>query len=101
MRCELAAVAGFLVGAASLAGGETQAAENAASIYLLGTKGSMAGFTPPPGTYFVDVNTLLLCRCAKIMLDIRTSQTGHGSTYDEKIHRPYLLSGISTRPRLL
>jgi hypothetical protein len=45
-----------LVGAASLAGGEAHAAENAAGIYLLGTKGSMAGFTPPPGTYFVDVN---------------------------------------------
>ena len=24
--------------------------------YLLGTKGSMAGFVPPPGTYFIDVN---------------------------------------------
>jgi hypothetical protein len=40
----------------SLAAGETQAAENAAGIYLLGTKTSMAGFVPPPGTYFVDVN---------------------------------------------
>jgi hypothetical protein len=45
-----------LAGVASLEGGKTQAAENAAGIYLLGTKGSMAGFTPPPGTYFVDVN---------------------------------------------
>src|SRR5262245_37844181 len=56
MRRQLVAVAALLVGAATLAGGETQAAENAAGIYLLGTKGSMAGFTPPPGTYFVDVN---------------------------------------------
>jgi hypothetical protein len=35
---------------------EAQAAENATGWYLLGTKASMAGFTPPPGTYFVDVN---------------------------------------------
>ena len=47
---------------ASLAGGisigsvDAQAAENAAGWYALGTKASMAGFTPPPGTYFVDVN---------------------------------------------
>jgi hypothetical protein len=35
---------------------ETQAAENAAGWYALGTKASMAGFVPPPGTYFIDVN---------------------------------------------
>src|SRR5262245_27195312 len=56
MRRQLVAVAALLVGAASLAGGETQAAENAAGIYLLGTKTSMAGFVPPPGIYFIDVN---------------------------------------------
>jgi hypothetical protein len=33
-----------------------QAAENAAGWYALGTKASMAGFVPPPGIYFVDVN---------------------------------------------
>ncbi len=30
---------------------EAQAAEGAAGFYLLGSKGSMAGFVPPPGTY--------------------------------------------------
>jgi hypothetical protein len=34
----------------------SQAAENASGWYALGTKASMAGFLPPPGTYFVDVN---------------------------------------------
>jgi hypothetical protein len=32
------------------------AAENATGWYALGTKASMAGFLPPPGTYFIDVN---------------------------------------------
>jgi hypothetical protein len=32
------------------------AAESATSVYLLGSKGSMAGFTPPPGTYLIDAN---------------------------------------------
>lgn len=31
-------------------------AESATSVYLLGSKGSMAGVTPPPGTYITDVN---------------------------------------------
>ena len=35
---------------------EAEAAENAAGWYALGTKASMAGFVPPPGTYFIDVN---------------------------------------------
>jgi hypothetical protein len=36
-------------------GGEkARAAESAAGIYLLGAKGSMAGYVPPPGTYFTD-----------------------------------------------
>jgi hypothetical protein len=35
---------------------QSQAAENAAGWYALGTKASMAGFLPPPGIYFVDVN---------------------------------------------
>jgi hypothetical protein len=33
-----------------------RAAENAAGIYLLGIKTSMAGFVPPPGTYVTDIN---------------------------------------------
>jgi hypothetical protein len=33
-----------------------RAAENAAGWYALGTKASMAGVVPPPGTYLVDVN---------------------------------------------
>lgn len=35
---------------------EVRAAENAAGIYLLGIKTSMAGFVPPPGTYVQDIN---------------------------------------------
>src|SRR5262245_47585910 len=44
------------LGPACLAPDELQAAEDAKNIYLLGTKGSMAGFVPPPGIYFIDVN---------------------------------------------
>src|SRR5262245_891257 len=44
------------LGAVSLASGESPAAEDARNVYLLGTKGSMAGFVPPPGIYFIDVN---------------------------------------------
>jgi hypothetical protein len=40
----------------SVASIHAQAAENATGWYALGTKASMAGFVPPPGTYFVDVN---------------------------------------------
>lgn len=32
------------------------AAESATSVYLLGSKGSMAGMTPPPGTYVTDAS---------------------------------------------
>lgn len=31
-------------------------AESATSVYLLGSKGSMAGITPPPGTYVTDAS---------------------------------------------
>jgi hypothetical protein len=44
------------LGAAGFGSSGSQAAENAVGFYLLGTKGSMAGFVPPPGTYFIDVN---------------------------------------------
>lgn len=33
-----------------------QAAEQGQSVYLLGSKGSMAGIIPPPGSYFADAN---------------------------------------------
>ena len=39
-----------------LGAGNLRAAENAAGIYLLGSKTSMAGFVPPPGTYVQDIN---------------------------------------------
>lgn len=32
------------------------AAENATGIYLLGSKSAMAGYTPPPGVYVLDIN---------------------------------------------
>ena len=56
MRNPVLLLVSLALSAASIGSGETQAAENAAGFYLLGTKGSMAGFIPPPGTYFVDVN---------------------------------------------
>jgi hypothetical protein len=55
MRGRLALVA-TLAGIAGIASIDAQAAENATGWYALGTKGSMSGFLPPPGTYFVDVN---------------------------------------------
>jgi hypothetical protein len=33
-----------------------EAAEGAIGFYLLGSKTSMAGFIPPPGTYVSDLN---------------------------------------------
>ena len=56
MKTRVVLLASLALGATSLGAGNAQAAENAAGIYLLGTKTSMAGFVPPPGTYFVDVN---------------------------------------------
>lgn len=44
--CALLFVAGF----AEIA----KAAESAVGVYLLGARGPMAGFTPPPGVYFQD-----------------------------------------------
>ncbi|ODA67127.1 hypothetical protein A7A08_01873 [Methyloligella halotolerans] len=35
---------------------DAQAAEGATGIYLLGSKTTMAGYLPPPGTYFLDYN---------------------------------------------
>ena len=42
--------------ASLLIGGASHAAENGTGFYLLGSKTSMAGFVPPPGTYFIDTN---------------------------------------------
>ena len=56
MRTPVVFVVLLTLGFTSLVSGETHAAENAAGLYLLGTKTSMAGFVPPPGTYVVDVN---------------------------------------------
>lgn len=44
------------LGAVGVGSSRAQAAENATGWYALGTKASMAGFVPPPGTYFIDVN---------------------------------------------
>lgn len=44
------------LGGLCLCAGHTLAAENATGIYLLGSKGAMAGYVPPPGTYVVDIN---------------------------------------------
>jgi hypothetical protein len=37
-------------------GGQPYAAENATNFYILGLKTQMAGYTPPPGVYFTDIN---------------------------------------------
>jgi len=55
MGARIALVA-LLAGAASIGSIDARAAENASGFYALGTKASMAGFVPPPGTYFVDVS---------------------------------------------
>lgn len=39
-------------------GEHAEAAEDAAGVYLLGSKTAMAGFVPPPGTYVTDLNYL-------------------------------------------
>ncbi len=56
MRSSHSLIALLALSAVGMGSIEAYAAENAAGWYALGTKGSMAGFLPPPGTYFVDVN---------------------------------------------
>lgn len=51
-----AAMAWGAVAALAMPVDMASAAENAAGWYAIGTKTSMAGFLPPPGTYFIDVN---------------------------------------------
>lgn len=45
-----------MAGGLTVIAGNAMAAESATSVYLLGSKGSMAGFTPPPGIYVADAN---------------------------------------------
>jgi hypothetical protein len=53
MRCSFSAA--LLIGATVLSQSQTaQAAEGGVGAYLLGSRGPMAGFTPPPGVYFQD-----------------------------------------------
>jgi hypothetical protein len=56
VRWRIAPLALLALGFPSIGSSDGQAAENAAGWYALGTKVSMAGFVPPPGIYFVDVN---------------------------------------------
>ncbi len=56
MRRRAAIMAVLALGLPGLGSGEGQAAENTAGFYALGTKTAMAGYVPPPGTYFIDVN---------------------------------------------
>jgi hypothetical protein len=56
MRTPAVLFVSLVLGTASIGSDAVRAAENAAGFYLLGTKTTMAGFVPPPGTYFVDVN---------------------------------------------
>jgi hypothetical protein len=48
----------LLVGSTGLAANSVQSAEGATGTYLLGYKGSMAGYLPPPGVYVQDTNYL-------------------------------------------
>jgi hypothetical protein len=56
VRRRIALLAWLALSSLSIGSSDGQAAENAAGWYALGTKASMAGFVPPPGTYFIDVN---------------------------------------------
>lgn len=56
MRTKAVILISFALGTAGVLVHDVKAAENATGWYALGTKASMAGFVPPPGTYFVDVN---------------------------------------------
>jgi hypothetical protein len=55
MKRRVALIA-LLMSGVTFASVDAEAAENATGWYALGTKASMAGFVPPPGTYFIDVN---------------------------------------------
>ena len=48
----------LLAGSTGLPDNSVQSAEGATGTYLLGYKGSMAGYLPPPGVYVQDTNYL-------------------------------------------
>lgn len=56
MRRQTGLIALTSLAAAVSGSGDLRAAENAAGFYLLGSKGSMAGYIPPPGVYVTDIN---------------------------------------------
>jgi hypothetical protein len=56
METRVVLVASLALSVTSLVSVEGQAAENATNFYILGLKTTMAGFTPPPGTYLTDIN---------------------------------------------
>jgi hypothetical protein len=56
MKTRVVLVASLALSVTSLVSVESQAAENATNFYILGLKTTMAGFTPPPGTYLTDIN---------------------------------------------
>ena len=56
MKTRVVLVASLALSVTSLVCVEGQAAENATNFYILGLKTTMAGFTPPPGTYLTDIN---------------------------------------------
>lgn len=49
-------IAALAIAATAVCGEQAWATEQATSVYLLGSKGSLAGIIPPPGTYFIDAN---------------------------------------------
>jgi hypothetical protein len=56
MKTRVVLVASLALSVTSLVCVKGQAAENATNFYILGLKTTMAGFTPPPGTYLEDIN---------------------------------------------
>jgi len=56
VKGRIALFAMLVFGLSGSGSSDGQAAENGAGWYALGTKASMAGFVPPPGIYFIDVN---------------------------------------------
>src|SRR5262245_43425994 len=49
-------LSGVMAVACVASGDQLYAAENATNFYILGLKTQMAGYTPPPGVYFTDIN---------------------------------------------
>jgi hypothetical protein len=55
-RMCVALVAGVAIASAGVPAGPASAAEGAIGFYLLGSKTTMAGYLPPPGSYLQDYN---------------------------------------------